>query len=347
MFYIAAIITTLLMIIHISSHASSQETEAHSYIMATATPGGTFYPVGYAICAIANLNNKNNTVITAISSAGSGENIQMLSDRQAHFAILQGFYGALAWKGDKRITTNGPQRNLRSITMLWKNVEHFSVHSKRVPIKNIGQLVNMEKGKYRLSIGKRNSGTEASGRHILESIGIDNLDKYFKLSYLNYSHSAEALIDNNVDIINTPGGVPVSAVRQAFESLDDKMRVLEINEEQLRKINQRYPNPIWMPYEIKIEHDKTYPNQTEIIKTIAQPNFLAVHKNIDESVVYNLTKVIYENLEFLGNIHAATKSMKIDQAYKGVPFPLHPGAKRYYREHYKKNNLPIPKELKN
>ena len=52
---------------------------------------------------------------------------------------------------------------------------------------------------------------------------------------------------------------------------------------------------------------------------------------MDENAVYMITKTIYENLAFLNNIHKATKAMKLENAIVGLPFPLHPGAAKYYQ----------------
>ena len=72
-----------------------------SYILATASTGGTYYPVGVALATLSKvkLAPKQHFSLAAISSAGSGENIKLLNDNQAQFAILQGLYGAWAWQG--------------------------------------------------------------------------------------------------------------------------------------------------------------------------------------------------------------------------------------------------------
>ena len=80
----------------------SQQTLANdrSYILATASTGGTYYPVGVALATLSKvkLAPKQHFSLAAISSAGSGENIKLLNDNQAQFAILQGLYGAWACK---------------------------------------------------------------------------------------------------------------------------------------------------------------------------------------------------------------------------------------------------------
>ena len=64
--------------------------------------------------------------MSAINSAGSGENVKLLRDNEAQFAILQGLYGYYAWNGVGPIEAEGPQTELRSVSMLWQNVEQFT-----------------------------------------------------------------------------------------------------------------------------------------------------------------------------------------------------------------------------
>lgn len=300
--------------------------DSRSYILATATTGGTFYPVGVALATLTKvkLEPKHNISLSAISSAGSGENLKLLRENQAQFAILQGLYGAWAWNGEGRLESEGRQGYLRSITLLWQNVEHFAVTRERVKTGNISDLKAFERAKF--SIGKRNSGTEGSGRHILSALGID-VEKTFNVVYLGYGASTDALQNGNIEGMNIPAGVPVNAITRAFTALSDDMVVLEVTDEQLRQVNSRYP--LWSRFVIPAD---TYPNQSEAIRTIAQPNFLVVHEQLGEEEVYLITKTIYENLSFLHGIHQATKVMALERALEGLPVPLHPGAVRYYRE---------------
>lgn len=63
-----------------------------SYLLATASAGGTYYPVGVAVATLVKvkLQPTQNIDVSAVSSAGSGENIKLLRDNAAQFAILQG-----------------------------------------------------------------------------------------------------------------------------------------------------------------------------------------------------------------------------------------------------------------
>ncbi|WP_367971670.1 TAXI family TRAP transporter solute-binding subunit [Vibrio scophthalmi] len=294
-----------------------------SYILATASTGGTYYPVGVALATLSKvkLAPKYHFSLSAISSAGSGENVKLLNENEAQFAILQGLYGAWAWNGEGPYKSR--QEELRSVSMLWQNVEHFIVRSDLAKTGTVADLNNLQDEKF--SIGKKNSGTENSGRQIMKGLGIDA--DGFNLAHMGYGGSASALQNGTIKGMNTPAGVPVGAVTQAFAALGDDIQILSFTDEQIKQANGDYN--LWTKYEIPAG---TYPSVEETITTIAQPNFLAVRDDVSEQDVYELTKAIYENLTFLQGIHKATKAMALEKAIAGLPVPLHPGAARYYQE---------------
>ncbi|MDP7403624.1 MAG: TAXI family TRAP transporter solute-binding subunit, partial [Gammaproteobacteria bacterium] len=117
------------------------------------------------------------------------------------------------------------------------------------------------------------------------------------------------------------------AITQAFAQMRSSMTVLDFDSSQIAAINQRYP--LWQAYELPPE---TYPYQDESIMTAASPNVLIVRRDVSEQIVYDLTRMLWENLTTLQQIHSATRSMKLEGALQGIPVPLHLGALRYYRE---------------
>ncbi len=312
---------------------SDQLNRARPYVLATATPGGTYYPVGVAIATIAHaqLSQSEGVSLTAISSAGSFENVKLLRDNQAQFAILQGPFGAWSWSGDGPISQ--PQTHMRSVSALWQNVEHFVLLSRLTKTGTMMDLANLNGERYVL--GGRNSGAEQTGRFILETLGID-YKKKFTLAYLGYGPTSGAFQDGNIVGMNMPAGAPVSSITQAYARMGDRMTILNWTQESLDKLNARYP--LWDWFEFP---PGAYPNQKETIRTIASPNVLVTRIDIPEDTVYHITKVIWENLPTLQEIHGATKSMRLETAVKGLGAPLHAGALRYYRE----AGLEIPDRL--
>ena len=305
---------------------SGLSARSESYILATATTGGTYYPVGVALATLTKvkLEPSGGPTLSAISSAGSSENIKLLRERQVGFAILQGIYGAWAKDGSGPLATEGPQPHLRAVTTLWPNVEHWVVRQRFAPTGTSADL-EILKGQ-RLSIGARNSGTEGSGRELLSRLGF-NPDVDFDLVFQGYEPSADGLQNATLAAANLPAGPPVGAVIRAFAANGDRLRILSFSDDALARVNA--PGTLWTRYLIPAN---TYPGQTADIPTLAQPNFLAVHKDVSDEDVYRITATIFENLPFLIAIHKATSDMSLETALPGLPLPLHPGAARYYAE---------------
>lgn len=311
------------------------QAEEKNYTLATASTGGTYYPVGVALATLTKikLQPKQKIGMSAINSAGSGENIKLLRDGEAQFAILQGLYGHYAKTGTGPLEKEGAQTNIRSITMLWPNVEHFLVKSEFAKTGTVSDFLDL-KGET-VSLGKKNSGTLGSNTMLLSNMGSSRDD--YELIHMGYGPSADALANNKAVAMSTPAGDPVGAVTKALASDKEGLKLLSFTAEQAAKADNGMG--LWVPYTIK---GGTYPGMDKDFNTIAQPNFLAVDASVSEEDVYLITKTIFENLDFLGAIHKATKKMSHDSALKGLPIKLHVGAIKYFEE----AGVTVPDNLK-
>lgn len=293
-------------------------------VLATATTGGTYYPVGVALSTLWSIKLRNEKPapikVNPITSAGSGENVNMLRGKEVEMAILQGLFGKMAWRGTA-IYEGKPMKELRSVTLLWPNVEHFVIYQDKVKTGSITDIKGLK-----FSIGRAGSGTERSGLTIMSGVGMGRDD--VKAEYLGYFESSKAMKDKRIEGANLCAGPPVAAVTDLFATPGMKVQILEFTDEQLKAINAKTAYPGFR-YMIPAN---TYPGQKEAVKSIAQPNFLGVRADVDPDIVYKLTKTIFENLPYLYAIHQATKFMKLELATSGLPAPLHPGALKYYQE---------------
>ncbi len=322
--------------ISVSLGGAAHAQDGASYILSTASTGGTYYPVGVALATLTKvkLEPRQKIGMNAISSAGSGENVRLLREGEAQFGILQGLFGHFAATGTGPVEADGPQDHLRSVSLLWPNVEHFILSNEHVDSGDFSDFMNI-KGEA-AALGRANSGTIGSNNAILSSFGVD-LYSDFTLIEGGYGPSAEALQNGQAEGISTPAGPPVGAVSQLMAAAGDNVTILDFTDEQLAQANDG-KGALWFRYVIEAG---TYPGQTEDINTMAQPNFLATHADIPEEHVYQITKTIYENLPFLNAIHPATKAMSLEVAINGLPVPLHPGAARFYAE----QGIEIPDRL--
>ncbi len=305
------------------------------YVLNTASTGGTYHPVGTAIATLSKIKllPKEKFSLTAVNSAGSGANVQAMAANTAQFAILQGLYGSYAATGTGPVSEK--QENMRSISMLWQNVEQFVLANDLVKTGTVSDMIDA-KGKT-MTMGKENSGTLGSNQVLLDNLTGAPLAEFYDLLYAGYGPSSDALANGNAVGGGYPAGPPTSAITKLMSTNGDKFTILNVTAEEGEKMNGG--RNLWVPYTIAAG---TYPGQDKDIETIAQPNFLAVNADVDEEHVYLLTKTIYENLPFLQAIHPATKAMDINKALGGLPVALHPGAARYYEE----MGLTIPDNLR-
>ncbi len=312
-----------------SGHAHAQSTD---YVLNTASTGGTYHPVGTAISTLSKVKllPAEDFSLTAVNSAGSGANVQALSAGTADFAILQGLYGSYAVTGTGPVSD--PQTNLRSITMLWQNVEQFVVPVDKAPTGTVSDLKAL-KG-MSVGMGRENSGTIGSNSVLLAGLGL-KLDDFTNIS-AGYGPTADALANGQAVAAGIPSGPPTGAITKLMASNEGKFTILDVTAEEAAAMDAG--RNLWVPYTISAG---TYPGQEKDVNTIAQPNFLAVNASVDEEHVYLLTKTMFENLPFLQSIHPATKAMALEKAMAGLPAPLHPGAARYYTE----MGLEIPENL--
>lgn len=268
----------------------------------------------------------------AINTAGSSENIHLLKSKKADLAVMEALIGSMAYEGTG-LYEGRPTKNFSSITMLWENVEHFVLRREHA---KTGAINDLNGSKKIFSIGMRGSVSEDSARTILAALGLGT-SRDFVLEFLDHNFSAVAMMEGKIAGASFSAEPPVEAVTSIFTIMGgENVSILEFTDEQLEKIRGAYP--IWTRYVIKAG---TYPGQSKDIKTIAQPNFLASRPDLSEETVYLITKTIYENKEFLQNIHEAAKGINIDRALNGLPAPLHPGAARFYKE----KGIEIPPHL--
>ena len=69
---------------------------------------------------------------------------------------------------------------------------------------------------------------------------------------------------------------------------------------------------------------------------------LAVGADLSEDTVYQMTKILFENVDQLRAVHQKAQAISLETALDGMSIPLHPGAIKYYEE----KGLTIPENLK-
>ncbi|MCM3714331.1 TAXI family TRAP transporter solute-binding subunit [Alkalihalobacillus oceani] len=285
--------------------------------IATATTGGAYYPIGNTL---ANLwsNHIDNIRVSAQSTQGTPNNIELLKRGEVQIAIGQSGVIYDAYQGAGTYTES--HEHLRTITNLYPNYIHFLVNNEG-DVKTIEDL----DGK-RFIPGAIGSAADVNSTEILEAYGLGYGEGgSIKADFVGFNEAAEAMKNRQTDAIMISGGLPTPAVVDLANSTD--IGILPIEEDKRKAVIEK--NPTYVSVTLP---GGTYKGVDEDIPTLGVSNILFTHEDLDEDLVYNLTKSIYENIEEVQGSHNAIAAMELELALEGLTAPLHEGAKRYYQE---------------
>ena len=212
--------------------------------------------------------------------------------------------------------------------------------------KNLGMIFNYEIGPYHY-ITRADSGIEKlediAGRKIFagppggaaKRVCLGNIKdasglvggKDFEAVDFGFDAAIQAFQDDKIDVIVLSTNVPSSSVSQF--ALTKKIRLIDIDVTKL-KINPLIGRTINV-----IAPDAYGDNQvnTSPVRTHGALVNFSARMDLDEEVVYQVTKAIWEHVDELHEAAAWMKdTVSLDKALDFIPSRLHPGAERYYRE---------------
>jgi TRAP transporter TAXI family solute receptor len=279
---------------------------------------GTYYPTGGAICRMMNKNRKITGIRCSVeSTGGSVYNVNTINAGELDFGIsqsdtaYQGFNGEGKFKG-KAV------KGLRSVLAIYPELLAFVVR-KSSGIKSLADV----KGK-KLNIDIPGSGTRMTTDIVLEASGIKNSD----LALANELKSSEGptmLKDNKIDGYFGVFGHPTANIKDASNSVD--IDLVAIDGEAIDKLVAKYSyyakGVISGSFYKGVEHDTP---------SIGVKAVLVTKDNIDEKVVYTLTKTILDNFDAFKKLHPAYKTITKESLLDGLAVPQHKGAIKAFKE---------------
>jgi uncharacterized protein len=281
----------------------------------TGGQSGVYYPIGVALSQIYAKAIPNARATAQVTKA-SAENLNLLQAGRGELAMALGDSVSDAWKGDAEAGFKTKLDKLRGLSATYNNYIQI-VANEDSGIKTLADL----KGK-RISVGAAKSGTELNARAILKAAGLTYAD-LGKVEYLPFGESVELMKNRQLDATLQSAGLGVSSIRDLATSI--KIVVVAVPADVVAKVGDAAYQPAVIPA-------NTYTGQTADVATAAIPNFLITQAGVPDELAYQMTKSMYENLDTLYAAHNAAKSIKRENAIKGMPIPLHPGAARYYKE---------------
>jgi TRAP transporter TAXI family solute receptor len=281
----------------------------------TGGQSGVYYPLGVALSQIY-AKAIPNVRATAQVTKASAENLNLLQAGRGELALALADSVSDAWKGNAEAGFPKKLDKLRGLSATYNNYIQI-VANADAGIKTLADL----RGK-RISVGAAKSGTELNARAVLKAAGLSYSD-LAKVEYLPFGESVELIKNRQLDATLQSAGLGVASIRDLATSV--KIVVVPVTADVIAKIGDE-------AYQAAVIPANTYAGQTTDVATVAIPNFLVTHSGVSDQLAYQMAKTMYDNIDTLYAAHNAAKAIKRENAVKGMPIPVHPGAARYYKE---------------
>jgi len=280
----------------------------------TGGTSGVYYPLGVALSEIYAENIEGSRTQVQATKA-SVENLNLLQQRKGELAFALGDSVKAGWDGLEEAGFPAPLTDLRAIAAIYPNYVQI-VASAESGIQTLDDL----KGRS-ISVGAPASGTELNARAIFAAAEMSYED-LGKVEFLPYAESAELIKNRQLDATLQSSGLGVAFIKDLSATMD--INIVAIPPEVVESIGA--------PYVASVIPAGTYDGQDADVSTAAIGNILVTHAGVSDETAYQMTKLMFENLERLKASHSAAAGIDPAKATQGLSIPLHPGAERYYRE---------------
>lgn len=282
---------------------------------------GVYYPTGGAIARMINKKREvYNIRCTYESTGGSVFNINAVFSGDLEFGVAQSdrqyqaYYGAPGSEWEGR-----PQKDLRAV---------FSIHPESVTLvaavdADILDIRDL-KGK-RVNIGNPGSGHRQNALDALTAVGIDPETDIFAES-VKAAEAPKLLQDGRIDAFFYTVGHPSGAIQEATAGRR-KVRFVPITGIEKLLEDKPYYAPSVLPAHL-------YPaaQNSEDVETFGVKATLVTSVRIPESVVYAVTREVFENLSEFRKLHPAYEALTQKNMLEGLSAKIHQGAMKYYKE---------------
>ena len=281
---------------------------------------GVYYPTGGAICRLVNRNRSDHGIRCSVeSTGGSAYNVNTIRAGELDFGIAQSDVQFNAYHGEAQFADAGAYEDLRAVFALHPEV--FTVVARADA--NAREFDDL-KGK-RVNVGSPGSGQRATMQQLLEVRGQD-MGIFSLAADLRAAEMSSALCDNRIDAMVYVVGHPSGAIQEATTTCDS--RFVNVRGEFVDQLLAQFPY-----YRSATIPGGQYAGNPEDTQTFGVAATLVTSAKTPDEQVYQLVKAVFDNFDNFVRLHPAFANLtKEEMVTSGLSAPLHPGAKRYFRE---------------
>jgi TRAP transporter TAXI family solute receptor len=289
--------------------------------IATGSPGGRWYPFGAKLSELMNQNIKG--VNASVTAGGGVSNCKSVDKNDVQLGMT---YGATSYNGfSGKAPFQKRLQDIRGMGMI--ELSYYNpVVRKDSDIRSFADL----KGK-KLAPGRPGFFSAVTTENILKAYGL-SFDAIRKsggtISNVGWTDAGEMMRDRNMDFISPLAGIPHPSILSLVTHVP--IRLLSIDKGRLKVIVENEPG-----YLVKTIPANTYPGVGTDTVTLATDTQFICHKALPDDLVYQITKLFYEELPKFKNAFKQFGAINYKKGYADIKIPMHPGAKRYFDEKLK------------
>ncbi len=284
--------------------------------------GGSWYQVG---AQIANLAQEATGIPSKVAAGGGNANPLTLQSGDGYFGLVYSGVGYQAYKGEGDFVDN-PCPDLNAVIAI--NYLPFLM----VKLANDDSINTVYDLKDKdISLGKAGQTGFVLARAVLKAHGID-IDDPASFTGLNSmlgdSERMDLLRDRQLDLMT--GLLPLDNGNLQSMSLSPGIELIGMDPAVIPQIQEEVPGT----EVLVIPAGSFNENQTEDITTVSIVTSLYCRADLDDEIVYEVTKAIYENASSLYQYFGEDYALIPGAPLSGIDpnMPIHPGALKYYRE---------------
>jgi len=285
-----------------------------SLTMGTGGESGTYYAFGGVLSTI--IGQVSQIGVTVVSTGGSKDNIVSMDSGIYQLGTVQSDVMTYAYEGTNTFKEDGAIKSFRVVGALYaETVQMVTVD------KNIASVADL-KGKS-VCVGDVGSGTYFNTIDVLKAYDMTIND--ITPVYQSFGDSTESLKDGKIDAAFLCAGAPTTAVTELAASTP--VYLISIDKDHMAKLLEACP--YYAEYSIPAG---TYEGFDEDTVTVTVKCTLICSEDLDEDLVYALTKIIFEAKDAITDLHAKGAELDLEFATSGITVPFHAGAAKYYKE---------------
>ncbi len=288
----------------------------------TGPSGGQWFMLGAPIAKILSQN-----VITTSNRMGGGlSNIASVNSRLGDLGFtLMSFQGA-AYSGMKEYAAIKAD-NAVLMAKVYPQVLYFLIRKDVARTHGITDVASLLQKKVPLRFASLKPGT--ASEFILTLLLKHGYDTSFKklrdqgwiITFNNYDDTADSFVSGALDCFAYTAGTAVPLIR-TMEQYTDVM-ILPIDKEVLTKLADTFKTGI---YTIQ---PGQYKSITSPVQTLGDYTSIIVRRDLPDSLVFSLSKALWENKDRIGETIEDFRALSPDTALpEGIP--VHPGAVKYW-----------------